>query len=442
MFWRFAGACVGVIAMPVDVESHRLTATEALSRIDAGSLSAMEWVASCRERINQREPDIRAWASLNEHAIEEAEAHAKRGGGPSIPIGVKDIIDVRGQPTMMGTEFHDPALAVREGGSVAILRHAGCVFMGKTVTTELGHRHPGPTRNPHDLGRTPGGSSSGSAAAVADFMVPICLGTQTSGSVIRPAAYCGVIGYKPTYNDFDKSGILSNAPSMDTLGVLARSVDDVWLLRRLLLEEEVGETLELDLSGLAIAVLRAPPWETAEPEVRGLIEGFSRDLAAAGARLVDVALDPELSRLTELHRLISGYEFRRSIAFERTQHLDQLSAVLREGRLADGKELDNRGYHNALLEVTDLRARLAQTFASVDLLLSPSAAGPALAGLQSTGDAAFSSAWALAGNPSITLPLFTAEASGLPLGCQLIAGYARDDLLLGASKVIMRRFAA
>jgi len=421
-------------------EPYALTATDALRRIDRGSLSAVEWVASCQQRIRQREPEIHAWASLNPHVVDEAEARARQGQNPAIPIGVKDIIDVCGLPTMMGTDFHDPTPLTREGGSVAIMREAGCAFMGKTVTTELGHRHPGPTRNPRNTRHTPGGSSSGSAAAVADLMVPLCLGTQTSASVIRPAAYCGVIGYKPTYNDFDKSGILANAPSMDTLGILARSVDDVGLLRRILLEQPAARIHEVDLSSVTFGLLSCPPWETAELETRTLIEGFTGDLNAGGARLVDVDLARESARLSELHRLISGYEFRRSIAFERIHHLDRLSAVLREGRLADGHEVDIGDYQSAIQEAAALRGNLDQAFEDVDILISPSAAGPAPATLTTTGEATFSAAWALAGNPAITLPLFSATGSGMPIGCQLIAGFAKDDLLLAAAKRIMDIF--
>lgn len=422
------------------VEPFKLTATEALQRIEAGSLSSVEWVVSCAERIQSREPEIQAWASLNEKVIEEVDTRSRQGRGPSIPVGAKDIIDVCGLPTMMGTDFHDPSPLKRDGGSVAIMREAGCALMGKTVTTELGHRHPGPTRNPRNPLHTPGGSSSGSAAAVADMMVPLCLGTQTSGSVIRPAAYCGVIGYKPTYNDFDKSGILANAPSMDTLGILARSVDDVGLLRGILLETPAGKIDRIDLSGLTFGLLRASPWETADPETQNLTEGLPSELAAKGAKIVDVQLNQEVPRLLELHQLISGYEFRRSIAFERFHHLDQLSPVLREGRLADGHQVDNREYQSAIREVAALRMQLAQTFADVDVLITPSAAGPAPATLTTTGNATFNSAWSLAGNPVITLPLFQAAKSGLPIGCQFIAGFANDELLLAASKTIMDMF--
>ncbi len=421
------------------VDPWTLTATEALRRIEAGSLSAVRWVGSCRERIREREPAIRAWASLDERVVEAAKIRERQGRGPSVPVGVKDIIDVHGLPTMMGTDFHDPAPATREGGSVALMREAGCMIMGKTVTTELGHLHPGPTRNPRNPRHTPGGSSSGSAAAVADHMVPLCLGTQTSGSVIRPAAYCGVIGYKPTYNDFDKSGILANAPSMDTLGILARSVDDVGWLRRILLEAPAGAIREVDLAGLSFGLLTAPPWESADAETRTHLERFMGRLAARGAERVEVRLDREIPRLLALHRTISGYEFRRSIAFERIHHFDRLSPILRQGRLADGRRVGNTEYHSAVREVATLRAELARTFAEVDILVSPGAPGPAPATRETTGEATFSSAWTLAGNPAITLPLFRAS-NGLPIGCQLIAGLADDDRLLSASKGIMDAF--
>jgi len=421
-------------------EPHALTATEALGLIEAGALTATAWVESCLERIRLREPEVRAWASLNPHVLDEVAARWRDDGTPSIPVGVKDIIDVGGQPTMMGTDFHDPAPKTRDGGSVAIMRQAGCAVVGKTVTTELGHLHPGPTRNPENLQHTPGGSSSGSAAAVADLMVPVSLGTQTSGSVIRPAAYCGVIGYKPTYNDFDKTGILPNAPSMDTLGLIARSVADIGLMRGILLEEPGRGVDAADLTKLRFGLLRSAPWESADAEVRELMEKFMEALTGLGAGVVDVGLDDEMPRLLELHRLISGYEFRRSIAHERIHHLDRLSAVLREGRLADGRVLDNRGYQEAIREVAGLRSKLALAFRDADVLVTPSAAGAAPRTLAATGSAAFNSAWSLAGNPAITLPLFRSGETGLPMGCQLIAGYAEDDLLLAAAQAIMTAF--
>lgn len=423
------------------MEPYTLTATEALQRIEKGTLSATDWVGSCLERICERDPEIRAWTSMNDHVLEEVDARWQQSRMPSIPMGVKDIIDVAGMPTMMGGDFHDRSNKTRDGGSIAIMREAGCAFVGKTVTTELGHLHPGPTRNPKNLEHTPGGSSSGSAAAVADLMVPLCLGTQTSGSVIRPAAYCGVIGYKPTYNDFDKTGILANAPSMDTLGLIARSVEDISLLRGILLEEPGRAIDDVELSQLRFGVLRSSPWETAEDETQNFIEDFAGNLAKSGARIVEIHLDDEISRLLELHRMISGYEFRRSIAFERYRHFDQLSAVLREGRLADGHQVDNFTYQKAIREVAGLRLKLTQTFSDVDLLITPVATGPAPKSISATGSAAFNSAWTLVGNPVITLPLFSAKETGLPIGCQFIAGFGEDNLLLAAANKLMAAWA-
>lgn len=426
--------------MPNIPEPYTLTATEALRLIEAGDLTSADWFRSCLERIDAREPEVMAWATLNEQALSEVEARDRHGKGPSIPVGAKDIIDVAGLPTMMGTDFHDPTPVTREGGSVSLMREAGCVFLGKTVSTELGHRAPGPTRNPHSPRHTPGGSSSGSAAAVGDMMVPLCLGTQTSGSVIRPAAYCGVIGYKPTYNDFDKSGILPNGPSMDTLGILARSIEDVSLLRGILLEEPAGPVDPLDLTSLRFALITAEPWDQADSETQTLVSGLADGLAQKGATRIDAGIDDVVARLIKLHDTISGYEFRRSIAFERIHYLDKLSAALREGRLATGHSVSNAEYHAAIQEVARLRVRLAEAFEGVDILVLPSAPSAALERLDYTGPAIFNSAWSLSGNPALTLPLFKSTSSGLPIGCQFIGGYAQDANLLAATKAIFKGF--
>ncbi len=428
--------------MPKFPEPYSLTATEALRLIEAGDMTSADWFRSCLGRIEAREPEVMAWASLNDQAMSEVEARERQGKGPSIPVGAKDIIDVVGLSTMMGTDFHDPTPVTREGGSVSLMREAGCVFLGKTVSTELGHRAPGPTRNPHSPSHTPGGSSSGSAAAVGDMMVPLCLGTQTSGSVIRPAAYCGVIGYKPTYNDFDKSGILPNGPSMDTLGILARSIDDVSLLRDILLEESAGPVEPFDLSAIRFALVTADPWEQADDETRALVSGFADALAQKGAKRIDAGIDEVVARLNDLHGTVSSYEFRRSIAFERIHHYEKLSAALRDGRLAAGHDVTNAEYHAAVQEVARLRVRLAEAFESVDVLVLPSAPSAALERLDYTGPAIFNSAWSLSGNPALTLPLFKSTASGLPIGCQFIGGYAQDAKLLAVSKAVFKGFTA
>jgi amidase len=418
-----------------------LTATEALRRIDAGTLSPLDWIASCRDRIREREPVTRAWAYLDEQAERDAEELLRQGHKAIIPTGAKDIIDIAGMPTGMGTGFHSDQPAPREGGTISLMRQAGCVFLGKTVTTELGHRHPGPTGNPHNPAHTPGGSSSGSAAAVADFMAPICLGTQTTGSVIRPAAYCGIVGYKPSYNDFDKTGVLANAPSMDTIGILSRSVEDAALLRGILVEDRDASLEPLPVGDLTFGLLTSSPWEKADDESRGFIEEFANTLSGQGASVRTLKLDKEMADLLELQRSISGYEFKRSIAFERFRHFDSLSRILREGRLADGERVSAAEYQAALMNLARLKFRMTEIFSEVDIILFPSASGPAPAGLESTGEPTFNSAWSVAGNPVVTLPLFTSAGSGLPIGCQFIAGLGKDDMLLSATASVMSRFA-
>lgn len=420
---------------------YNLSVTEALLLIGKRKLSSREWITSCLERIKRRDSDVRAFVTINAQVLDEVEKRQGLALSPSIPIGVKDIIDVRGLPTMMGTDFHDNRPAKRDAGSVAIMRDAGCVIVGKTVTTELGHRHPGPTRNPHAFDHTPGGSSSGSAAAVADLMIPLSLGTQTTGSVIRPAAYCGVVGYKPTYNDFDKSGILPNSPSMDTLGIMARTVQDTYFLRQILLEEPNHVLKPKPLGDLCFGFLKGPLWSMAELETQDLIENFVGAIAQKGGRIVEIELEVETNQLLELQRIISGYEFRRSIADERINHETQLSKVLREGRLAEGNQVTNREYQMAIQELINIKLALTKIFDDLDILLMPSAKGAALTTLKETGDPIFNSAWTVSGNPAITLPLFKAKNSHLPIGCQFVAGFANDSLLLEAAETIMHEFA-
>ena len=221
---------------------YELTATEAIELIQKRELSIFEWVSSCFSRVKEKEEVVKAWIYLDEeNALKKAKELDETNNLNllGIPFGIKDIIDASNVPSGLGTPFYENNIPARDAASVAVAKESGCVFMGKTVSTELGHRAPGLTTNPHNKNHTPGGSSSGSAAAVSALMAPICFGTQTTGSIIRPAAYCGVIGYKPTYGDFDKSGILPNSPSIDTLGLISRSVEDISLFRSILLEEKL-----------------------------------------------------------------------------------------------------------------------------------------------------------------------------------------------------------
>ena len=335
-----------------------------------------------------------------------------------IPFGIKDIIDASNVPSGLGTPFYKNNIPLRDAASVAVSKQAGCVFMGKTVSTELVHRAPGLTTNPHNKNHTPGGSSSGSAAAVAALMTPVCFGTQTTGSVIRPAAYCGVVGYKPSYGDFDKSGILPNSPSIDTLGLMSRSVEDISLFRSILLEEKLVEPKKIDLSKIRIGFVKTPHWDKTDPSTQNKLETLIDTLRLEKFNIIDLNLDQIISKADQLHIDVSGYEFKRSISYERFNHFHELSEILRNGRLNDGYQVTNELYKKAVKEVQVLKGDIDSVFDDIDLIITPSAPGEALKGLEYTGPATFNTTWSLTGNPCITIPLFKGEQN-LPIGCNL-----------------------
>jgi amidase len=416
-----------------------LTATEAIKLIRNKKLSIHEWVLSCFERIKEKEEIVKAWIYLDEeNALKKSKQLDEQSNNSllGIPFGIKDIIDASNVPTGFGTPFYKKNIPARDAASVAVAKQSGCVFMGKTVSTELGHRAPGLTTNPHNKDFTPGGSSSGSAAAVAAMMAPVCFGTQTTGSVIRPAAYCGVIGYKPTYGDFDKSGILPNSPSIDTLGLMTRSIEDLSLFRSILLEEEIKELQNIDLKKLKIGFVKTPHWEKTDVSTQNNLETFIDTLKMDKLNIIDLNIDKLISKADQLHLDISGYEFKRSISFERFNYYDQLSDQLRNGRLNDGYQVSNEKYKIALKNLNVLKHETDLIFNDIDMLITPSAPGEALKGLEYTGSPMFNTTWSLNGNPCVTLPLFKGEKN-LPIGCQLVTKFGDDNRLLDFSKTIM-----
>ena len=418
---------------------YELTATDAIKLIRNNKLSRYEWVQSCFERIRERENLVKAWVYLDEdRALEKAKQLDNENDKSQlgIPFGIKDIIDANNTPTGFGTNFYQNNVPMRDAASVAVAKQSGCIVIGKTVSTELGHRAPGLTTNPHDKDFTPGGSSSGSAAAVASMMAPVCFGTQTTGSVIRPAAYCGVIGYKPSYGDFDKSGILPNSPSIDTLGLMSRSVEDIALFRSILLEEDLVSIQKVDLSKIKIGFVRTPHWDKTDDSTKEAFEHFLNLLRSDKLSVVDLEIDNLISKSDALHLDISGYEFKRSISHERFNYYDQLSDQLRNGRLNDGYQVSNKNYQLALKDLSILKNQMDAVFDETDLIMTPSAPGEALIGLEYTGSPIFNTTWSLSGNPSITLPLFKGKQE-LPIGCQLVARFGDDDQLLNYAKAFL-----
>ena len=416
-----------------------LTATDAIKLIGNNNLSRYEWVQSCFERIHEKEDFVKAWVYLDEDkALEKAKQLDNENDKSQlgIPFGIKDIIDASNTPTGFGTSFYKNNIPMRDAASVAVAKQSGCIFIGKTVSTELGHRAPGLTTNPHNKDFTPGGSSSGSAAAVASMMAPVCFGTQTTGSVIRPAAYCGVIGYKPSYGDFDKSGILPNSPSIDTLGLMSRSVEDIALFRSILLEEELVSIKKVDLSKIKIGFVRTPHWDKTDNSTKEAFEHFINLLRSDKFNVIDLEIDKLISKSDALHLDISGYEFKRSISHERFNYYKQLSDQLRNGRLNDGYQVSNKNYQLALKDLSILKNQIDAVFDETDLIITPSAPGEALKGLEYTGSPIFNTTWSLNGNPCITLPLFKGKQE-LPIGCQLVARFGEDDQLLNYAKAFL-----
>jgi Asp-tRNA(Asn)/Glu-tRNA(Gln) amidotransferase A subunit family amidase len=418
--------------------TERLTASEMASRLSAGALTAEVLVRDCLERASTR-AEVKAWAWLDpEQALAQARA-ADCAGRPGllagVPVGVKDVIDTVDMPTQHGSPIYRGNRPFADAACVALIRAAGGVILGKTVTTEFANRDPRETVHPHNPAHTPGGSSSGSAAAVADFQVPVGLGTQTGGSTIRPAAFCGVIGYKPSFGEFSRVGIKMQCHNLDTLGVICRSLDDVALMRAVLLAQGL-HPVDRTPSAPRIGFCRTPQWDSANTDTQALLERTAGRLGSVGATVRDVAVTP--ADILDQHRRIFEFEAARNYAYEYEMHGDKLSAALRDGLLTPGRAQPLSAYLEAIETAEAFRRNLDDLFGEFDVLLVPSAVGEAPEGLGSTGDARFNAIWTLAWTPCVTLPAGTGR-KGLPLGIQLIGQRFRDEALLNAAAWVEAR---
>ncbi|WP_439611351.1 amidase [Reyranella sp.] len=408
-----------------------ITAVEAVAAIEAGTLTSEKLVRDCLDRIAERDDVVKAWVHLDpDQAIAQARAADAASGGllRGIPVGVKDIIDTYDMPTGHNSPIFEGKVPFGDAACVALCRTENAVIMGKTVTTEFANRHPGATTNPHNPAHTPGGSSSGSAAAVADGHVPLAFGTQTGGSVIRPAAYCGVVGYKPTFGDFNRVGIKMQCHSVDTLGLMARTLDDIALFRAAVLKLP-PVPIDRDIGRPRIGVCRSPVWDHAEPETKALIEETATRLSDKGASVVDVTFAAPFADIIDDHAAITGFESVRNYADERLRNPDKVSDELMNGPMKRGLAVSFDRYVAAQRKATAFKAHVDTLFDKVDLLLTPSAPGEAPKGLAATGDPVFNSIWTLAGTPCVTLPA-GAGPNGLPLGVQLVGLRHDDDRVL------------
>src|SRR6266446_5269087 len=428
-----------------NVEPHRLSATDLARLIEGGELTAEAVVASCLARIAEREPVVRAWSYLARDAALAKAREFDRAGKKTllngVPFGLKDIFDAAGMPTTYGSPIYTGWRPASDASAAALPRAAGGILLGKTVTTEFANAHPGPTMNPHDPDFSPGGSSSGSAAAVADFMVPLAIGTQTGGSVIRPAAYCGVVGFKPSFGLFPPAGMHVNTESLDTVGAMARSVDDIALFRAALMAMPYEKPAMPDRPP-RLALCRTPHWDEALPDGRAVLEDAAARLRAAGAEIVESELPPECDGISEVQRRHSAFEAPRVHAPELRRHEALLSpGLLAEGKIADGRQLTLDDFREACRRAERMRAAAQEWAGGFDAVLTLPAAGQAPRGLGSTGPAIFNALWTLLYMPCLTLPAGTGS-EGLPVGIQLVGRRHADARLLATGLWVERHLGA
>lgn len=412
---------------------NELSAVDLAAAVARRETTSEAIVRACLDRIADRESEVEAWAHVNPDAA-LAEARAVDAAGPAgplfgLPVGFKDVIDTADIPTAYGSDIYPGFQPDVDAACVALIRNAGGVVFGKTVTTEFAFVNPNKTRNPHNPAHTPGGSSSGSAAAVADFMVPLTFGTQTGGSVIRPASFCGVVGYKPSIGQFSYAGVKLLARSLDTLGAFSRKAADLALLRAALLGAPA--TVEAFSSTPKIALYRTPWWERADPSSQVSVQGAADRIAASGASVEALELPAHFAGLEDANHTIMIYEGRRSLAHEFARHEDKLSENLKS-RMSHGLEIPFEDYRAAIDLARLCRREFTDLMGDYDAALVPSAVGEAPEGLTSTGDATFNRPWTTIGVPCVTLPNATGR-NGLPVGIQLVSPYGSDEKLLSVA---------
>jgi len=433
-----------------------LTAVEAASEIARGAISAEDYTRACLERIAAVDSEVHAFVHLDpEHALAQARAldRRKAGGertGPlhGIPVGIKDIFDTVDYPTECGSPIFAGRRPDADSAAVRKLREAGAVIIGKTVTTEFAYFHPGKTRNPRDLKRTPGGSSSGSAAAVAAGMVPLAIGSQTNGSMIRPAAFCGVFGIKPSHGLISRAGALTLSRKLDHVGAFARSVDDLALILDVLAGQDAADpdsrpyaspgfrasAAEAPPIPPSFALVRTPMWEKADADAREAIEGLAKEVRAREIDLPDLYRDAWSAQ-----RAIMAVEMAHNLG----QCIDKGGETSRTFRelIEEGRRVTATQYLAALRDAERYAEGMLGIFEQfADAIITPSASGIAPLGLEATGDPVFCSLWSLVGFPSLNLPLL-ANSDGLPIGVQLVGAPGRDERLLRTARALVKQLA-
>jgi Asp-tRNA(Asn)/Glu-tRNA(Gln) amidotransferase A subunit family amidase len=434
-----------------DMDLALISATEAAAAIRAGKITSEELVRASLDHIAAIEERVGAWAYLDpDHALKQASAadlalQAGNALGPlhGVPVGVKDIFDTKDMPTEDGTVLHAGRRPQEDATAVALLREAGAIILGKTATTELAVFAPAKTKNPHDPERTPGGSSSGSAAAVAAFMVPLALGTQTNGSIIRPASYCGVYGYKPSFGLISRHRVLQQSRPLDQAGVFAHTIEDAALIAeqimafddrdpdtrlqaRPTLIETVAEEPPVEPR---LAFVKTPVWDQADKDTK---EAFAELVAHLGGDAGEVELPDIFNDAVALHRTIMEADLARSFEREYTRGKDKLSFILRE-MIERGQKVLAVDYNRAVSRIPVLNGALGKVFDWHDAILTPATTGEAPVGLESTGSPIFCTIWTLCGMPAISLPILQGS-HGMPMGVQIVGPKGDDARLLRTAR--------
>jgi Asp-tRNA(Asn)/Glu-tRNA(Gln) amidotransferase A subunit family amidase len=442
--------------MMEQTDLHALSGAEAARLIRQGTISSVELVESCLARVGEVDAEVQAWAFLDpDHALAQARAADAwrlegRPTGPlhGVPVGVKDIIDTADMPTENGSELYAGRTPSRDAVVVSLLRAAGAVILGKTVTTEFATTRPGKTRNPHNAAHTPGGSSSGSAAAVAAGMVPFALGSQTNGSTIRPASFCGIYGFKPTHGLIPRHGILTLSRTLDHVGLFARTLEDVALLAAQLAghderDPDTRPRARLPFVEMAaeepplppiFAFIKTPCWDRMEDETK---EAFAELIGHLGEQVEEVELFPSAAEAWQWHQTIMEAEIAANLEREWSQGRDRLSEPLR-AQIQRGRQVSALEYQRAIRRIRPVHESFVELFEQrYDAILTPAALGTAPHGLTSTGDPSFCTLWSLCGMPTLSMPLMQG-ANGLPLGVQLVGPRDGDARLLRTARWLAR----
>jgi Asp-tRNA(Asn)/Glu-tRNA(Gln) amidotransferase A subunit family amidase len=439
---------------------HLLSASEAARLIRHGLISSEQLVEACLTRIREVEPQVQAWTFLDEgyalaqaRALDELRLSGRAIGSlHGIPVGIKDIFDTADMPTENGSVLYAGRTPSRDAAAVTRLRAAGAVIMGKTVTTEFAYFSPGKTSNPHNPEHTPGGSSSGSAAAIAASMVPLALGSQTNGSTIRPAAYCGVIGFKPTHGLISRHGALALSRTLDHVGLFANSVEDIALLAEQIVgydenDPDTRPRARVQFAGIAaeepplppmFAFIKTPHWQSVDEDTR---EGLAEIIDSLGNQVEELELFPSAGDAWQWHQSIMSAEMAYNLEREWRTGGARLSQQLR-AQIERGREVRAADYLDAIGRIKLVNDSFIELFEQrYDAILTPAANGAAPQGLDSTGDPSFCTLWTLCGMPALSLPLLQSSA-GMPLGVQLVGPRHGDARLLRTARWLAMQVAA